>query len=369
MGTETDGSATCATNDPSPLWHAGDVRQAVRFVSTKSGRVAYSVVGSGPPVLCLFGWVSHLGLLWEDPSHRQFIEQLARDFTVIRYDKLGVGLSDRSRSGFTLESELEVLSALIDHLGLRRLTLLGSCDGGQTAAAYAAAHPHAVSSLVIYGSTARGSDLAAEPVRKSLLSLVRAHWGLGSRVLSDIWFPDAPAESADRFARFQRSAATGDMAARLLEMFYQTDVTELLPSIAVPTLVLHRRGSRAVRFELGRQLAALIPDAHLSTLEGRRQPIYAENGEAAATAIRSFLAGDAAEPAEPAPPTEPTGHPLTGRERQVVALIAEGSSNPEIAKLLGVSVRTVDTHVEHVRTKLGLRARTQIAVWASQRAR
>jgi DNA-binding NarL/FixJ family response regulator len=137
----------------------------------------------------------------------------------------------------------------------------------------------------------------------------------------------------------------------------------------VPTLVLHRRGSRAVRFELGRQLAALIPDAHLSTLEGRRQPIYAENGEAAATAIRSFLAGDAAEPAEPAPPTEPTGHPLTGRERQVVALIAEGSSNPEIAKLLGVSVRTVDTHVEHVRTKLGLRARTQIAVWASQRAR
>lgn len=317
-------------------------------------------------MLCLFGWVSHLGLLWEDPSHRRFVEHLARDFTVIRYDKLGVGLSDRSRSAFTLESELEVLSTLIEHLGLRRLSLLGSCDGGQVAAAYAAAHPDTVSSLVIYGSTAKGSDLAAEPVRKSLLSLVRAHWGLGSRVLSDIWFPDAPAEAADRFARLQRAAATGDMAARLLDMFYQTDVTEILPSIAVPTLVLHRRGSRAVRFELGRQMAALIPDAHLSTLEGRRQPIYAENGEAAATAVQTFLRGD--DEPEPAD-AEPAEHPLTGRERQVAALIAEGSSNPEIAKLLGVSVRTVDTHVEHVRSKLGLRARTQIAVWASQQAR
>src|SRR6185503_1793566 len=153
-----------------------------------------------------------------------------------------------------------------DQLGLRRLSLVGSCDGGQTAAAYAAAHPTAVSSLIIYGSTARGADLAPEPVRTSLLSLVRAHWGLGSRVLSDIWFPDAAVEVADWFARFQRGAASGDLAARFLELFYGTDVSALLPSIRTPSLVLHRRGSRAVRFELGRQLAALIPGAHLSTL-------------------------------------------------------------------------------------------------------
>lgn len=339
------------------------VRQAVRFFSSPDGRVAYSVVGSGPPLVCLFGWVSHLGLLWETPSHRSFVERLARDFTVVRYDRIGCGLSDRPRTVFTLDSELEVLAALVEHLGLRRFGLFGSCDGGQVAAAHAAANPDAVSSLVLYGTCARGADLAPEPVRTSLLSLVRAHWGLGSRVLSDIWFPDAAVEVADWFARFQRGAASGDLAARFLELFYGTDVSALLPSIRTPSLVLHRRGSRAVRFELGRQLAALIPGANLSTLEGRAQPIYAEHDNVAASAVATFLrdGGVAADQAVDAP--------LSNRERQVAALIAEGSTNTEIAKLLGVSVRTIDTHVEHVRTKLGVRARTQIAVWASQQGR
>jgi pimeloyl-ACP methyl ester carboxylesterase/DNA-binding CsgD family transcriptional regulator len=326
-------------------------------MDTRDGRVAYSVVGSGPPLLCLFGWVTHLELLWDTPSHRRFIEGLARDFTVIRYDKLGSGLSEPVRSEFTLQSEMDIVTALIGHLGLRRPALFGSCDGGQVAAAYAAERPDVVSSLVVYGSCANGAELAPEPVRESVLSLVRAHWGLGSRVLSDIWFPDAPSETTASFTRFQRGAATGEMAARLLDLFYRTDVTDVLPEIRVPTLVLHRRGSRAVRFELGRRLASLIPGAHLSTLEGRAQPIYAEDAEAAVTAVRTFLRGGVAEPSRPGR--------LTERERQVVDLIAEGSTNPEIAKLLGVSVRTVDTHVEHVRAKLGLRARTQIAVWAA----
>jgi pimeloyl-ACP methyl ester carboxylesterase/DNA-binding CsgD family transcriptional regulator len=340
------------------------VRQAVRFSPTPDGRVAYSVVGSGPPLVCLFGWVSHLGLLWETPAHRRFVERLARDFTVIRYDRVGCGLSDRGRTRFTLDSEVEALAALVEHLGLRRFGLFGSCDGGQVAAAYAVAQPAVVSSLILYGTCARGTDLAPESVRTSLLSLVRAHWGLGSRVLSDIWFPDAPIEVSDWFARFQRGAATGETAARFLELFYGTDVSALLPALRVPSLVLHRRGSRAVRFELGRQLAALIPGAHLSTLEGRAQPIYAEHDEAAASAVAAFLRDGAVGEVAERPAAS-----LSNRERQVAALIAEGSTNTEIAKLLGVSVRTIDTHVEHVRAKLGVRARTQIAVWASQQDR
>jgi pimeloyl-ACP methyl ester carboxylesterase/DNA-binding CsgD family transcriptional regulator len=337
------------------------VRQVVRFVSTRAGRVAYSVVGSGPPLVCLLGWVSHLGQLWDMPAYRRFVTALAREHTVIRYDKLGCGLSDREREVFTLESELEVLEALVGHLGLRRFSLFGSCDGGQVAAAYAAGNPAAVASLLIYGSCASGGDLAPEPVRRSVLSLVRAHWGLGSRVLADIWLPDAAAETIDWFARFQRAAATSDMAAGLLEMFYQSDVEAILPTIRVPTLVLHRRGSRAVRFELGRQVASLIPGAQLSALEGRSQPIYAEREEVAAAAVSAFVREHSGAP-EPAA----AGHRLTGRELQVVSLIVEGSTNSEIARVLGVSVRTIDAHVEHVRTKLGLRARTQIAVWGSQ---
>jgi pimeloyl-ACP methyl ester carboxylesterase/DNA-binding CsgD family transcriptional regulator len=335
------------------------MRQVVRFAATPAGRVAYSVTGSGPPLLCLLGWVSHLGLMWENAEHRRFVEALAREHTVIRFDKLGCGLSDRARTDFTMESELMVLEALIEHLGLKRFALFGSCESGQVAAAYAATHPDMLSSLIVYGSCVRGRDLASDDVRQSVPALVRAHWGLGSRVLADIWFPEASAELTGMFARLQRAAATADMAASLLEMFYRFDVADLLPAIRVPTLVAHRRGSRAVRFELGRELAALIPDAQLAALAGRMQPIYAEGADAAAATLLSFLRGQPG-----VPRAEITGDPLTAREFQVADLIAEGLTNAEIARTLGVSVRTVDAHVEHVRTKLGVRARAQIAVWA-----
>jgi pimeloyl-ACP methyl ester carboxylesterase/DNA-binding CsgD family transcriptional regulator len=334
----------------------GRMRQVVRFAATPAGRVAYSVTGSGPPLLCLPGWVSHLGLLWEDPGHRRFVGALAREHTVIRFDKLGCGLSDRVRTDFSMESELVVLAALVEHLGLKRFALFGSCESGQVAAAYAATGPDALSSLIVYGSCVRGSDLAPDDVRRSLLALVRAHWGLGSRVLADIWFPEAPAESTGMFARLQRAAATADMAASLLDMFYRFDVADLLPAIRVPTLVAHRRGSRAVRFELGREVAALIPGAQFAALAGRTQPIYAEGADDAASTLLSFLRDQT--------PATRTRSPLTARELQVADLIAEGLTNAEIARTLGVSVRTVDAHVDHVRTKLGVRARAQIAVWA-----
>ena len=328
----------------------------MRFAATPGGRVAYAVTGSGPPLLCVPGWVSHLGLMWDDPAHRRFFEALSQGHTVIRFDKLGCGLSDRERTDFTMESELTVLKALIGHLGLERFALFGSCDGGQVAAAYAASNPDAVTQLIVYGSCARGADLAPPGVRHSVPAVVRAHWGLGSRVLADIWFPDAPAEVTGMFARMQRAAASAEMAAELLEMFYRFEVTDLLPTIRVPTLVAHRRGSRAIPFELGREMAALIPGAQLAAFEGRAQPIYAVGGEAAAVTVRSFL-GDAPRPVA-------ADGPLTGREFEVADLIADGLTNAEIARKLVLSVRTVDAHVEHIRDKLGVRARTQIAVWA-----
>jgi DNA-binding CsgD family transcriptional regulator len=149
------------------------------------------------------------------------------------------------------------------------------------------------------------------------------------------------------------------MAASLLDMFYRFDVADLLPTVRVPTLVVHRRGSRAVRFDLGRELAALIPGAQLAALDGRMQPIDAEGADAAASTLLSFLRDQHGTKGP-----RVGGGPLTARELQVADLIADGLTNADIARNLGVSVRTVDAHVEHVRTKLGVRARAQIAVWA-----
>jgi pimeloyl-ACP methyl ester carboxylesterase/DNA-binding CsgD family transcriptional regulator len=333
----------------------------IRFAATPAGRVAYAVTGSGPPLLCLPGWISHLGLMWEFPGHRRFVEELSRHHTVIRFDRLGCGLSDTERTDFTLESELTTLKALVAHLGLERFALFGTCESGQVAAAWAAAQPDSLTALILYGTCARGRDLAPADVRESVAAMVRAHWGLGSRVLADIWLPDATPELSAMFARMQRAAATAETAASLLEMFYLFDVADLLPEIRVRTLVAHRRGSRAVRFELGRELAALIPEAQLAALDGRMQPIYAEEPEAAAATLTEFLR-------EGAPPADDlvTPGPLTAREFQVADLIADGLTNAEIGRRLVISTRTVDAHVDHVRTKLGFRARAQIAVWARQ---
>src|SRR4051794_27666642 len=118
----------------------GRMRQVVRFAATPAGRGAYSVTGSGPPLVWLVGWVTHLGLQWEFPEHRRFVEALAREHTVIRVDKIGCGLSDRARTDFTMEFELAVLEALVEHLGIGRFALFGSCESGQVAAAYSAKH-------------------------------------------------------------------------------------------------------------------------------------------------------------------------------------------------------------------------------------
>ena len=121
----------------------------------------------------------------------------------------------------------------------------------------------------------------------------------------------------------------------------------------------HRRGSRAVPFELGRELAALIPGAQLAALEGRMQPIYAADPGTAAATLLAFLREQNGTTGP-----GPGAGPLTARELEVAELIADGFTNARIARALGVSVRTVDAHVDHVRTKLGVRARAQIAVWA-----
>jgi len=109
--------------------------QVVRFAATPAGRVAYSVTGSGP-LVCLLGWVSHLGLMWENPEHRRFVEALAREHIVIRYDKLGCGLSDRARTDFTMESELMVLESLVEQLGLELAWAALGCPGGWAASRF-----------------------------------------------------------------------------------------------------------------------------------------------------------------------------------------------------------------------------------------
>ena len=208
---------------------------------------------------------------------------------------------------------------------------------------------------MLYGTCANGADLAPDGVRDSVVALVRAHWGLGSKVLTGIFFPDPSDEEAEDFTRMQQDSASAEVAGQLLAGYYATDIRSLLPDIRVRTLVVHREGDRVTRFGLGREVAALIPGATLVPLPGRDHLFYRGDWAPVAGAVVDFLAPPAA-----------TGPRLTAREAEVARLVAEGLTNQAIASRLGIAPRTAEAHVENIRRKLEVRSRAQIAAWATE---
>jgi pimeloyl-ACP methyl ester carboxylesterase len=233
--------------------------------------------------------MSHQELAWQLPVYRHFWERLAHHNTLVCYDRPGTGLSDRNRTDFSLDSELQDLETVIDNLKLKRLALLGYSEGGPIAIAYAAKHPRRVSHLILYGTFARGEAITTEEVKVSLISLVRAHWGIGSKALADIFMPGADAAASEFFAKYQRECATLEIASKVLDQMYKTDVVQLLRGLRVPTLVLHRHLDRAMPFRLGRELASLIPNARFVPLEGGDHFAWLGDSDSVLRAIGEFL--------------------------------------------------------------------------------
>lgn len=317
--------------------------------------VAYARSGEGPPLVYVAGWLTHLELSWALPPERRFLELLGRGRTLIRYDKPGCGLSGPSARPPSMDLELEALSAVVEASGSPTVDLLGVSFGAPVAATWAANHPHRVSRLLLYGGWVRGRDLAEPAVQQHVIGLVRTHWGLGSGVLAEIFAADAPEAVKAAFARYQQGASSPERAAEMLALSYAVDVSEALPRVASPTLVLHRERDRAAPLAQGRLLASGVAGAELKVLVGRAHLPYIGDPDGVAREIRRFL-GLPALRGRAAPS-------LTSRQRQVAGLVAEGLPNREIAARLGITERSAEGHVERIRLRLGFRARSQVAAW------
>ncbi|MGB5812317.1 MAG: alpha/beta fold hydrolase [Polyangiales bacterium] len=253
--------------------------------------MAYTRHGRGPTLVCPAWWVSHLEKDWDQPDFRAFFEQLGEVATVVRYDRPGVGLSDPCTATRSLDDEVALLDAVIAELDVPTLSLLGVSCGGPPAVAWTAANPRRVDRLILFGSYARGEDIASSELRDAMCNLVLAHWGAGSRALADVFIPDATAQERDAFSALQREVADAAAAERFLRLTYEMDVSSLLERVDAKTLILHRREDRAIPFEGGRALAAGIPEAELVILEGRNHPMW--NGGDAAGPIADVLRGRA----------------------------------------------------------------------------
>lgn len=262
----------------------------VRFLRQSNGlRLAYTTHGSGPYLVCPAWWVSHLEDDWQEPGFRELFGGFAEHFTVVRYDRPGAGLSDRSREVVDLDGEIATLAELVDHLEIETFDVFAVSCAGPPSLAYAAAHPHRVSRFVFFGSFLRGVDVGPPQIKDAIQGLVRAHWGMGSRTITNLFSPDLPEPDVKRVSRQHRQAASPEMAAQLVSLTFDVDVEPEAQGIAAPALVLHRKGDRTIRHEAGRELAASLPQATFRTLDGNAHVPWMGDVAAVRDAVLTFL--------------------------------------------------------------------------------
>jgi pimeloyl-ACP methyl ester carboxylesterase/DNA-binding CsgD family transcriptional regulator len=328
------------------------------FFEQRGRRVAYTTHGDGPPLICDLGRFHHLDVFWRHPPYRRFVEALGREFTVIQVDRPGCGLSDRSHADFTLPAELEVFERLLDHLDLEQAAVLGSGTAAQVMIAAAALRPQRVSRLALFGPRGPGHPQAL-PYLAGLQILLRTQVELAVGYVAQWAASGCDAAVAEWLARAYRQTASGEVMAQWLDESVRLDVSPLLPRVRCPTLVLHRRGDRAVDFSHGRDVAAGIPGAKLLPLDGAHSLIWQGDVDAVLEQVVSFLSQGAQRSRLSALWL------LTSRERQVAQLVALGLTNAEIAERLRIGRRTVEGHLERARNRLGLGSRSQLAAWSA----
>jgi class 3 adenylate cyclase/pimeloyl-ACP methyl ester carboxylesterase len=255
-----------------------DLAQEIRFCTAPDGvQLAYSMVGQGPPLMKTGNWLTHLEFDLESPIWRHLHRELARNFTLVRYDGRGTGLSDRAVEELSFDVLVSDLEAVIDAAQLTRFALFGLSGGCATSIAYAVRHPERVSHLVLYGGFAVGRDKRARTAAEkdeetAMRTLMRLGWGKENpafrQMFTSQFIPGATKEQADWYNELQRITVSPEMAVRLAEIGGEVDVTELLSKVRAPTLVMHTRGDGRVPFEAGRRMAAGIPGARFVPLPG-----------------------------------------------------------------------------------------------------
>ena len=280
-----------ATVDP------GKMELKVNYCRAPDGvRLAYAAAGRGPPLVKTANWMNHVEYDWASSINRHLFVALARDFTLLRYDARGNGLSDWDVEDISLDAWVTDLETVVDAAGLDRFPLFAISQGCAISIAFAVRHPERVSHLILYGGFARGAYKRAKnelelQKAKALGTLIRTGWGDDSPVFrqlfSSLFMPGGTKEQLEKFAERQRTTTSPECAYRYFETTRSLDVSDLLPKVTVPTLVMHVRGDQVQPFEAGRELAAGIPGARFVPLQGQNHMLL-ENDPASERVIEEI---------------------------------------------------------------------------------
>ncbi len=288
-----------------PVLRAASMAQEIHYCDTPDGvRLAYALCGDGPPLVKAANWLTHLDHEWSSVIWRHWIQWLAEDHRLIRYDERGCGLSDWDVTEFGLDAWVEDLELVVDSAGVDRFPLIGVSQGGAVAIEYAERHPDRVSKLVLIGAYCRGrlARARSEEERQEAaldLALGRASWRRDDATFRQVFasqiLPDARRQTWDAFNELQRATTSVENVVRFLDAFAHIDVSAVAPKVRCPTLIVHSRGDIRVPESQAVELARLIPGSRLVYLDSANH-IVTEHEPAwpvLVTEVNRFLASGA----------------------------------------------------------------------------
>ncbi len=271
---------------------------ATKYARSGDINIAYQVFGSGLVDLVVVpGWVSNIDLFWEEPTFARFFLRLASFARVILFDKRGTGLSDRVTDTPTLEERMDDVRAVMDAVGSKRAALLGYSEGGPMCMLFAVTYPERTEALITVGSYARMAQAPDYPFgrplkqQEELLNAVRERWG--EPIGIDVRVPSLAKD--ERFlawwAKYLRSSGSPTTVHALTRMNYEIDVRHVLPSIRVPSLLLHPVRDKVVAVENSRYMAKRIPGAKLIEIDSDDHLAFLVRPNEIPDLVQEFLTG------------------------------------------------------------------------------
>jgi DNA-binding CsgD family transcriptional regulator/pimeloyl-ACP methyl ester carboxylesterase len=340
----------------------------IRHVRSGDGvTLALTITGRGH-ALVFVPWVpfSNIEMGWSNPLLNAAYSALGRRLTLIHYDGRGTGNSQRDVADLTPEAMISDLEAIVDESGFDRVSLIGQYSSIPHALAYAARHPDRVERIALFGGGARAWNAMSAQETVALLSLIEQDWNLFAESAAHRWMGWGAGEAGQAVADTIRNAVSPQVARATLQAASATDVTDQLPLVSAPTIVIHRRGVTQIALEVSRDLASRLPNGRLVMVEGSQPALFVEDTEAIVRLLVDFFSDGTAPTGDQlgAAAELPDGRGLSPREREVLRLVAAGESNAEIARRLGISAHTVERHVANIYRKIDARGRADATAFA-----
>jgi DNA-binding CsgD family transcriptional regulator len=335
------------------------MEQQIGFCTTEDGvRIAYATYGGeGAPLLVLPDIVGQEAL-WKHPDGRALLETLARGRRLVTYDARFTGASERGGEHSSLGCWVRDITAVVDHLSLRDVSLFSV--GGISSALtllYAVAHPERLACVVLWGTMYRKPRAPQE-----MIDTFSRGWSWNARAVATIYFPNGPLETQKWFSRTIARAQFHETFGQIMSMDW--DFADVLPRIKAPMLILQREGVKSGDRRSSHDAAQLLPNAKLVLLDGDADHPVHDHAQFI-DAVRAFL--DEHAPAARMAALSARSAGLTDRETEVLSLLAGGRTGREIAGVLGISLSTAQRHIANIYAKIGARGRVDAAAYALAR--